>query len=67
MIRDLLRDYGYIEALGLGIPRKIIAGMRRHNGTEPELIEEESRFTVRLWKECSPAAADGSAGEDVGG
>ena len=67
VIRDLLRDYGYIEALGLGIPRKIIAGMRRHNGTEPELIEEESRFTVRLWKECSPAAADGSAGEDVGG
>ena len=50
VIRDLLRDYGYIEALGLGIPRKIIAGMRLHNGTEPDLIEEESRFIVRLWK-----------------
>jgi hypothetical protein len=24
--------------------------MRTHNGTEPNLIEEESRFIVRLWK-----------------
>lgn len=54
VIRDLLRDYGYIEALGLGIPRKIIAGMRAHNGIEPDLIEEESRFTVRLWKAGAP-------------
>ena len=50
VVRDLLSAYGYIEALGLGIPRKIIAGMRAHNGTEPDLIEEESSFTVRLWK-----------------
>jgi hypothetical protein len=35
----------------MGVPRKIIAGMRAHNGTEPDLIEEEDRFTVRLWKE----------------
>ncbi len=51
VIRDLLTAYGYIEALGLGIPRKIIAGMHDHNGTDPDLIEEESRFIVRLWKE----------------
>ena len=25
--------------------------MRAHNGTEPDLVEEENRFTVRLWKE----------------
>lgn len=31
-------------------PNKIIPGMRDHNGTAPELIEEEHRFTVRLWK-----------------
>lgn len=29
-----------------------------HNGTEPELIEEEHRFTVRLWK-AGPAKASG--------
>jgi hypothetical protein len=25
--------------------------MREHNGTDPDLVEEEDRFTVRLWKE----------------
>jgi len=50
LIKEILRDYRYIEATGLGIPRKIIRGMREHNGTEPDLIEEEDRFIVRLWK-----------------
>lgn len=50
LIKEVLRDYGYVEATGLGVPRKIIAGMRQHNGTEPGLVEEESRFVVRLWK-----------------
>ena len=46
-----LRDYRYVEATGLGVPRKIVRGMREHNGTEPDLVEEEDRFTVRLWKQ----------------
>ncbi|PKQ02579.1 MAG: ATP-dependent DNA helicase RecG, partial [Alphaproteobacteria bacterium HGW-Alphaproteobacteria-11] len=54
LIKEVLRDYRYIEASGLGVPRKIIRGMKEHNGTEPDLIEEESRFTVRLWKEPRP-------------
>ena len=37
-------------AVLLGVRNKIIPGMRAHNGTEPDLIEEESRFVVRLWK-----------------
>ena len=56
LTRDVLRDYRYVEASGLGVPRKIVAGMRAHNGTDPDLIEEEHRFTVRLWK-----SADGGA------
>lgn len=51
LIKEILRDYRHIEATGLGVPRKIIKGMREHNGTEPDLIEEEDRFIVRLWKE----------------
>lgn len=51
LIKEVLRDYRYIEATGLGVPRKIIQGMRAHNGTDPDLIEEEDRFIVRLWKE----------------
>jgi ATP-dependent DNA helicase RecG len=51
LIKEILRDYRYIEATGMGVPRKIIAGMRAHNGTEPDLIEEADRFIVRLWRE----------------
>ena len=51
---NLMRDYGYMEARGMGVRNKIIPGMRAHNGTEPDLLEEEHRFTVRLWKEPKP-------------
>ncbi|NQW20344.1 MAG: putative DNA binding domain-containing protein [Chloroflexi bacterium] len=51
LIKETLRDYKYLEATGLGIPRKIVAGMLDHNGTDPDLIEDDERFTVRLWKE----------------
>lgn len=53
LIKDVLRDYKYVEATGLGVPRKIVEGMRRHNGTNPDLIEHEDRFTVRLWREAT--------------
>ena len=51
LMKEILRDYGYVEHRGMGVRNRIIAGMRQHNGTEPDLIEEESRFIVRLWKE----------------
>lgn len=51
LVKEILRDYRYIEWTGLGVPRKIVQGMREHNGTDPDLIEEEDRFMVRLWKE----------------
>lgn len=52
LIKDTMRDYGYMEHMGMGIPRKIIRGMRAHNGTEPELISDPDAesFTLRLWK-----------------
>ena len=56
LVKEVLRDYRYVEATGLGVPRKIVRGMREHNGTEPDLIEEDERFTVRLWKQ-SPSPA----------
>ena len=51
---NIMRDYGYADARGMGVRNKIIPGMRAHNGTEPDLIEEEHRFTVRLWKKRKP-------------
>ena len=52
MLVNVMRDYGYVDARGMGVRAKVIPGMREHNGTEPELIEEEHRFTVRLWKDA---------------
>lgn len=54
LIRDVMKDYGYLERMGMGVPRKMIRGMRAHNGTDPELIEGEESFTVRLLA-CSAA------------
>ncbi len=50
LLKDVMRDYNYLEHTGMGVPRKIIKGMLEHNGTEPDLLEEEERFLVRLWK-----------------
>jgi len=48
LIKDVMRDYRYLERMGMGIPRKIIQGMRAHNNTEPELVEDQERFILRL-------------------
>ena len=48
LLKDFMRDYGYLEHMGMGIPRKIVKSMQAHNGTLPELIEDEERFIVRL-------------------
>ena len=51
MLKEILRDYGYVEHMGMGVRNRIIGAMREHNGTEPDLIEDDNRFIVRLWKE----------------
>jgi len=59
LLKDVMRDYGYLEHMGMGVPRKIIRGMKEHNGTEPDLIETDERFTVRLWKKPNDALEHG--------
>jgi ATP-dependent DNA helicase RecG len=49
LIKDVMRDYRYLEHMGMGVPRKIIQGMRAHNGTVPDLVAEEERFVLRLF------------------
>ena len=51
---NVLRDYGYVDARGMGIRNKVIPLMNDNNGTDPDFIEEDNRFTVRLWKGASP-------------
>jgi ATP-dependent DNA helicase RecG len=50
LLKDTMRDYGYLEHMGLGVPRKIIRSMRENNCTDPELIENGESFLVRLWQ-----------------
>lgn len=50
LLKEILRDYRYVEHMGMGVHNRIIASMKAHNGTKPDLVEEESRFIVRLWK-----------------
>jgi ATP-dependent DNA helicase RecG len=59
LIKDVMRDYGYLEHMGMGIPRKIIKGMLQHNGTEPDLIEDGESFTLRLWRGRRPQPLHG--------
>lgn len=49
LLKDVMRDYGYLEHMGMGVPRKIIQGMRAYNGTEPELREEGESFRLVLF------------------
>ena len=48
LIKDTMRDYRYVEDMGLGVSRTIIPSMRRNGNPEAEFILEETRFTVRL-------------------
>ncbi len=50
LLKEILRDYRYIEHYRMGVRNRIINSIRRHNGTEPDLVEGDDRFTVRLWK-----------------
>ena len=49
LLKDVMRDYGYLEHMGMGVPRKIVRGMKKHNQTDPDLIEDGERFIVRLF------------------
>nr|VFK52566.1 MAG: Putative ATP-dependent DNA helicase recG C-terminal [Candidatus Kentron sp. TUN]VFK53055.1 MAG: Putative ATP-dependent DNA helicase recG C-terminal [Candidatus Kentron sp. TUN] len=48
LLKDVMRDYGYMEHMGMGIPRKIIKLMEEQVGTTPELIVGEESFSLVL-------------------
>lgn len=37
LIVEVLRDYGYVDARGMGVRTKIIPLLKQHNGTSPDL------------------------------
>ena len=48
LLKDILRDYGYLEHMGMGVPRKIVKLMREEVGTDPEFVEDGESLIVRL-------------------
>lgn len=48
LIKDVMRDYRYLEHSGMGVPRKIVRCMKEYNNTEPVLVEDGERFIMRL-------------------
>lgn len=48
LIKDTMRDYGYMEHMGMGIPRKMFAKMREANLPEPEILIGDESTTVRF-------------------
>ena len=44
LMKEILRDFRYIEHTGMGVRTRIVDSMRNHNGTEPELEERDDRF-----------------------
>ena len=55
LIKDTMLDYGYMEHMGMGVPRKIIRGMKLHNGTEPLLLSEpdNEQFILKLFRRAA--------------
>lgn len=46
LIVEVLRDYGYVDARGMGVRNKIIPLLREKNGTEPEFIATEDHLRL---------------------
>jgi len=57
LIKDVMRDYRYLEHSGMGVPFKIVKCMKEHNHTEPVLIEDGERFTMRLLQKSGTSGA----------
>ena len=47
-IVEVLRDYGYVDARGMGVRNKIIPLLLEQNGTEPEFIATEDHLRLVL-------------------
>jgi len=50
LIVEVLRDYGYVDARGMGVRTKIIPSMRNHNSTEPIFDLTDDYLKVSLLK-----------------
>ena len=59
LIVEVLRDYGYVDARGMGVRNKIIPLLLEHNGTEPEFIATEDHLRLVLRSDPVKSEAQG--------
>ena len=50
LIVEVLRDYGYVDARGMGVRNKIIPLVRRSSGREPQFEATEDHLRVVMWR-----------------
>jgi ATP-dependent DNA helicase RecG len=53
LIVEVLRDYGYVDARGMGVRNKIIPLLRKQNGVEPEFQATEDYLKLLMRKRQS--------------
>ena len=57
LIVEVLRDYGYVDARGMGVRNKIIPLLMEHNGTEPDFIATEDHLRVVMHRAPARSAS----------
>ena len=50
LIVEVLRDYGYVDARGMGVRNKIIPLLVERNGTVPDFIATEDHLRVTMYR-----------------
>ena len=54
LIVDVLRDYGYVDARGMGVRNKIIPLLAEWNGVEPDFHASEDHLVVTMPRRPAP-------------
>lgn len=63
LIVDVLRDYGYVDARGMGVRTKIVPLLVKQNGVAPEFEATEDYLIVRMYR--GPATRGQVAASDA--
>ena len=64
LIVDVLRDYGYVDARGMGVRTKIVPLLVKQNGVAPQFEATDDYLTVRMFR--GPAAGEGAGASEAG-
>ena len=64
LIMDILRDYAYVDARGMGVRTKIIPLMKKFNESEPVFELTEDYLKTTLYKKKSGDSIDEAARDD---